>query len=39
MMVDERAAEHVSEVGGKKVYPCSGMCKEEFDNNPRKYDY
>jgi len=39
MMVDERAAEHVSEIGAKKVYLCSDMCKAEFDKNPRKYGY
>ncbi|MGI0014028.1 MAG: YHS domain-containing protein [Nitrososphaera sp.] len=39
MMVDERTAENVSEVGGKKVYLCSPMCKEGFDKSPSKYGY
>jgi YHS domain-containing protein len=39
MMVDERTAENVSEIGGKKVYLCSAMCKEEFDMNPGRYGY
>lgn len=39
MMVDEKRAKHVSEVGGKKVYLCSEMCKNEFDSNPSKYGY
>jgi YHS domain-containing protein len=34
MMVNERTAENVSEIGGKKVYLCSAMCKEQFERNP-----
>jgi YHS domain-containing protein len=39
MMVDEKKAKNISEVGGKKVYLCSGACKGEFDKNPSKYGY
>jgi len=39
MMVDEKKAERVSEVSGKKVYLCSEMCKGEFDADPSKYGY
>jgi YHS domain-containing protein len=39
MMVDEKKAENVSDVGGMKVYLCSASCKEEFDKNPGKYGY
>jgi YHS domain-containing protein len=39
MMVDEKTAENVSEVDGKKVYLCSARCKEEFDKNPGRYGY
>lgn len=39
MMVDEKKAKFVSEVGGKKVYLCSATCKNEFDNNLKKYGY
>jgi YHS domain-containing protein len=37
MMVDEKKATRVSEVGGKKVYLCSAACKDQFDGNPGKY--
>jgi len=39
MMVDEKMAKNVSEVGGKKVYLCSSACKTKFDANPKKYGY
>ena len=39
MMVDEKKAKFISEIGGKKVYLCSAMCKSEFDNDPMKYGY
>jgi YHS domain-containing protein len=39
MMVDEKTAKHMSEVGEKKVYLCSAACKQEFDANLRKYGY
>lgn len=39
MMVDEKKAKFISEVGGKKIYLCSAMCKNEFDSNSKKYGY
>ena len=40
MMVDEKTAKNVSEVGeGKKVYLCSAACKSQFDANPKKFGY
>lgn len=39
MMVDENKTKFISEVGGKKVYLCSAMCKSEFDSDPTKYGY
>jgi YHS domain-containing protein len=40
MMVDEKKAQHISEVnGGQKVYLCSAQCKSQFDQNPNKYGY
>ena len=39
MMVDENRAKFVSEVGGKKIYLCSSMCKSKFDSDPSKYGY
>ncbi|MGH9991729.1 MAG: YHS domain-containing protein [Nitrososphaera sp.] len=39
VMVDENNAKFISEVGGKKVYLCSAMCKGEFDSNRKKYGY
>lgn len=39
MMVDEKKARFVSIAGGKKVYLCSEMCKNEFDKNPSRYGY
>jgi YHS domain-containing protein len=40
MMVDEKKAQHISEVnGGQKVYLCSAYCKSQFDQNPNKYGY
>lgn len=39
MMIEEKTAKYVSEIGGKKVYLCSAACKAQFDANPRKYVY
>jgi Cu+-exporting ATPase len=39
MMVDEKKAQHVSEVNGQKIYLCSAACKSQFDQNPSKYRY
>jgi YHS domain-containing protein len=39
MMVDEKTAENVSDVGGKKVYLCSAACMSQFDTNPMKFGY
>ena len=39
MMVDEKKAQHVSEVTGQKIYLCSANCKIQFDQNPSKYGY
>jgi YHS domain-containing protein len=39
MMVDEKNAQYISEVGGKEVYLCCAACKSEFDKNPGKYGY
>ena len=39
MMVDEKKAQHISEVNGQKVYLCSAQCKSQFDQNPNKYGY
>ena len=39
MMVDEKKAKFISEIGGKKVYLCSAACKNEFDSNLKKYGY
>jgi YHS domain-containing protein len=39
MMVDEKKAKFISEVGGRKAYLCSATCKSEFDSNPKKYGY
>jgi YHS domain-containing protein len=39
MMVDEKTAKFVSEVGGKKVYLCSAACKTQFDSNPGKFGH
>jgi YHS domain-containing protein len=40
MMVDEKTAKYVSDVGGgKKVYLCSANCKSQFDANPKKYGH
>jgi YHS domain-containing protein len=39
MMVDEKKAQHISEVNGQKVYLCSSNCKSQFDQNPSKYGY
>jgi YHS domain-containing protein len=39
MMVDEKKAQHVSEVNGQKVYLCSAQCKSQFDQNPSGYGY
>jgi YHS domain-containing protein len=36
MMVDEKKAQHISEVNGQ-VYLCSAQCKSQFDQNPNKY--
>ena len=39
MMVDERKAQHISEIGGKKIYLCSAACKNQFEEDPKKYGY
>lgn len=39
MIVDEKTAKHVSDVGGRKVYLCSAGCKAQFESNPGKYGY
>jgi len=39
MMVDEKKAQHISQVNGQKVYLCSSNCKSEFEQNPSKYGY
>jgi YHS domain-containing protein len=39
MMVDEKKAQHISEVDGQKIYLCSASCKNQFDQNPSKYGY
>jgi YHS domain-containing protein len=39
MMVDEKKAQHISEVNRQKVYFCSAHCKSQFDRNPSKYGY
>jgi P-type Cu+ transporter len=39
MMVDEKKAQYISEVSGKKVYLCSTGCKSQFDQNPGKYGF
>ena len=39
MMVDEKKAQHISEVNGQKVYLCSSNCKSQFEQNPNKYGY
>jgi YHS domain-containing protein len=39
MVVDEKKAQHISEVNGQKVYLCSSNCKSQFEQNPNKYGY
>jgi YHS domain-containing protein len=39
MTVDEKKAQHVSEVNGQKIYLCSAACKSQFDQNSSKYRY
>jgi YHS domain-containing protein len=39
MIVDEKKAQHISEVNGQKVYLCSAHCKSQFDHDPSKYGY
>jgi YHS domain-containing protein len=39
MMVDEKKAQHISEVNGQKIYLCSANCKSQFDQNPGKYGH
>jgi YHS domain-containing protein len=39
MMVDEKKAQHVSEISEQKIYLCSAQCKSQFDQNPSKYGY
>jgi YHS domain-containing protein len=39
MMVDEKKAQYISEVSGKKVYLCSTGCKSQFDQNPGNMDF
>jgi YHS domain-containing protein len=38
-MIDEKKAQHASEVNGQKVYLCSAQCKSQFDENFSKYGY
>ena len=37
MTIDEDKAQHVLEVGGRKIYLCSAACKDELARNPKKY--
>lgn len=39
MTVDEKTAQHISDMNGQKIYLCSTSCKNQFDQNPRKYGY
>ena len=39
MMIDEKNAQHTSEIKGQKIYLCSAHCKNQFDRNPSKYGY
>ena len=39
MNVDELKTQYSSEVNGKKVFFCREACKQEFDQNPKKYGY
>ena len=39
MMVDEKTAQHKSDIRGKIVFLCSAGCKKQFESNPRKYGY
>ena len=39
MMVDEKKAQHISEINGQEVYLCSAQCKSQFDQNPNRYGY
>jgi Cu+-exporting ATPase len=39
MMVDEKKTKFVSEFGGRKLYLCSAVCKNQFEANPSKYGY
>jgi YHS domain-containing protein len=37
MKVDEKKTTFKSEYKGKTHYFCSAQCKNEFENNPKKY--
>lgn len=39
MMVDENKTQYISEVAGKKVYLCSAGCKNQFEEDQKKYGY
>lgn len=39
MMVDEKKAQHISEVNEQKIYLCSAQCKSKFDQSPSEYGY
>jgi YHS domain-containing protein len=39
MMIDEKNAQHTSEINEQKIYLCSAHCKSQFDKNPSKYGY
>lgn len=39
MMVDEKTAQHKSNIEGKTVFLCSAGCKTQFESNPKKYGY
>lgn len=37
MMIDEKTAAGTSEYQGRVYYFCAESCKEQFDQNPEKY--
>jgi YHS domain-containing protein len=39
MNVDENKAKYVSDANGTQVYLCSSACKQQFEQNPSKYEY
>ena len=39
MMVDEKTAQHKSDIEGKTVFLCSAGCKTQFESNLKKYGY